>query len=148
MKKLFFAAAIALVSFVGTAFGKDANPGSRAKEAFAQKFNGAQQVTWSEIEGYDKAAFIIGGTRAEAYFTKDGELVGSVRNLIFSQLPLTVMQAVNNQFSGAAVTEITEVNNSEGTGYRIKFELKDKKYSVKFNSLGFVTDLKKSKIGK
>lgn len=54
----------------------------RTKETFAKKFTGAENVKWTKLnDGYEKVAFTLGGTRAEAYFGEDGELW--VRSVIF-----------------------------------------------------------------
>jgi hypothetical protein len=144
MKKIIIA-----ISFAVLAGATPALAAEGPKEVFSQKFTGAENVKWTRLSGeYEKVSFTLGGTRAEAYFTSEGELLGSVRNLIYNQLPLAVMQTLSNQYRGAVVTEITEVNNADGTGYRIVFELKNKKYVVKMDNMGNLTELRKHRIRK
>jgi hypothetical protein len=119
------------------------------EEVFAQKFAGAENVKWTKLdEDYQKVSFTLGGTRAEAYFGTNGELLGTVRNLFFSQLPLVVMQAVGNRFDNAAIIEVKEITNNDGTSYRVVLEHKEKKYNIKLNSAGDITEQQKEKLKK
>ncbi|MBC7948379.1 MAG: hypothetical protein H7Y42_10900 [Chitinophagaceae bacterium] len=50
------------------------------------------------------------------------------------------MQSVSNRYAQAVIIEVKEITNHEGTSYRVLLEQKEKKYSVKFSSLGDVTE--------
>ncbi len=127
--------------------GTPDDPGT--KETFAQKFAGAENIKWSKLaDGFEKVAFTLGGTRAEAYFSNDGELLGTVRNIFYSQLPLPVMQTVSSRFATSPIIEVKEINNSEGVSYRVILEHKDKKYNLKLNSQGDIVEQQKEKIKK
>jgi hypothetical protein len=146
MKNLILALSVALVAGITPSLANETPGDPRTEAVFTQQFSGAENVKWTKLEdGFEKVAFTLAGTRVEAYFTKEGELAGTVRNLFFSQLPLTVMQAVNSRFAGADVVEAREINNTEGTSYRIVLEQKDKKYSLKLNSHGEILEVSKTK---
>ncbi len=118
----------------------------RTETVFAKQFSGAENVKWTNLEdGFQKASFTLGGIRVEAYFNSEGELAGAVRNLFYSQLPLTIIQSVSSKFADAVVTEVREISNTEGTSYRIVLEQKDKKYSLKLNSQGEIIESVKTK---
>jgi len=149
MKNLIVSLAVVLAAGVtpSLAHGTDTDP--RAKKIFAQQFAGAQHVKWSSLEdGYLRVTFVLNGVSAESFFDKDAELLGTVRNLFYSQLPLVVIQSLDNRFGGSTVIEVKEVTNIDGTNYKVVLEQKDKKYSVRLNSLGEITDLQKEKIKK
>src|SRR5690242_17833275 len=99
-------------------------PGPGAEETFKKEFAGAESVKWSEENGYQVASFVLGGHRTEAYFTSDGELLGSIRDLFYDQLPLAVMKSVDGKFPEADILNLHEVANSEGVTYRMRVELK------------------------
>lgn len=148
MKKSFL-----ILSLVMTVTGISAfadpivNTNPRAEKAFQQQFNGASHVKWDKAEsGYLKATFTWADHRTIAYFTTDGEFAGSVRNLLFNQLPLTVMRAVDNQFKNNILVEIREITNNNGTYYAIQLEQNNRKYNVKINNAGEV--LQKEKVRK
>ena len=84
---------------------------------------------------------MLGGNRAIAYFGQDGELIGSLRDLVYNQLPLKVMQALDKRFANAAIFDIRELNNADGIQYKVTVEKNEKKYSVTIAPDGSVGDV-------
>jgi hypothetical protein len=121
----------------------DPNPEQEVLELFKKEFSSAQNVSWSRQGDYDKATFVLAGRRAIAYFNPEGELEGSIRDLFFDQLPLTVMTAVDKRFADAEIIDVREINNAEGTNYRIRLTAKNKRYSLKVNSYGSISEVEK-----
>ena len=137
MKKIILSLSLLLttgVSVVLAAAEPKTDP--RVQELFKKEFAGAESVQWSTIGDYEKVSFVLGGHRAEAYFTSEGELAGSVRDLFYDQLPLAVMKAVDNRFEGAGILDVREIANSEGTSYKLIIEKKNKKYNLSLSSNG------------
>jgi len=146
MKKIILSFALILaVGASSFASGIERNP---VEQNFAKQFAGAEFVKWSSVEDLQKATFILAGIRTEAYYNQDGELLGSLRNLFYTQLPLSVMQTLNSKFEGAVVIEIMEISNLEGTSYKIVLEQKDKKYSTRITNTGEVVSKTKIKAAK
>lgn len=144
MKKIFLSLSLLLTVAAGTAFAGDATePSPGLQETFKQEFPGAQNVSWSYQEGYQKATFILGGRRSLAFFDSNNELAGSVRDLFYDQLPLTVMKAADKKFPEADFTEVREINNADGTTYMLIAELNSKKYRLKISSSGSITEVER-----
>jgi hypothetical protein len=125
-----------------------ADPGTTTpgfESAFKKEFSGAQNVKWNEDNGYMKATFVLNEHRTIAWFTKEGEFQGSLRNIFFTQLPLTVVKAVNTRFEANIPLDITEVVNTEGTRYSFTLEYKSKKYKVSVSPDGNIDDVRKVK---
>jgi hypothetical protein len=143
MKKLLLTMSLVLTAaLLSTVFASGTDP--RTEKAFAREFAGAENVKWTNLtEGYQKASFVLAGTRVEAYFSSDAELLGTVRNLLYGQLPLVVMQSVNSRFANAVIIEVTEIANNDGTHYKVRVEQQDKSYNVNVSSSGDVTEVKK-----
>lgn len=142
MKNFILSLALIIVAGASTANASGEDP--RAEKKFSQQFSGAQNVKWTKLEdGYLRVTFILNGIGAETYFDKDSEIVGTVRNLFYGQLPLSVVQAINNKFGEIVPLEAKEITNEDGTSYRVLFEQKSKKYSVRVNSLGEIIDKQK-----
>ena len=137
----FFVLLTAGLSSVALANGPD--PDQDVLELFKKEFSSAQQVSWSRQGDYDKATFVLAGRRAIAYFNAEGELEGSVRDIFFDQLPLAVMTAVDKRFADADIIDVREINNAEGTHYKIRLTAKSKKYSVKVDPSGSIGDVEK-----
>lgn len=108
-----------------------------AVQAFKKQFAAAENAVWSTVDNeYSKVAFIWGGHRAEAFYNNNGELVGSVRGIFYTQLPLSVMRSIDKKFATAAIIEISEVNNADGTSYSLEVEYKNKRYKIRFDGVG------------
>lgn len=130
------------ILLVATILTASADPGKKeliTERAFKQQFSGAQNISWTKTQdGLHQVSFVWGGLRTIAFFTNDAELVGSIRNVFFSHLPLSVIRSVDTNFKGAVVVEVTEITNVEGTSYNMLLEENNKKYKVRVNSFGDV----------
>lgn len=133
----FLTATIALASS-----GDERNDNEQLNKAFQKEFAGAQLLHWANAGDFKKATFLLGGRRAEAYFTILGEVVGSIRDLFFDQLPLNVMKSVDSRFAAAIVQDVKEISNQEGTQYKLTLEQGKKKYRVTVNASGEITERK------
>lgn len=149
MKKLLVSFSLVLTAGLTSAFTQGINNDPGIEKLFAREFADAENVKWVKLDdGYKKASFTLAGTGVEAYFSPKPELLGTVRNIFFSQVPLVVMQAINKQFANALVLEVTEVTNGGGTSYKITLEEKTKKYNLRLSSFGEITELRKIKTKK
>jgi hypothetical protein len=116
--------------------GSKINPGPDVVEMFKKEFAGAEFVKWTVQGEYQKASFVLGGHRAEAYYTITGEYLGSIRDLFYDQLPLAVMKSVDNKYPEADISELTEVATTDGVTYKMLVELKSKKVRLTVDSSG------------
>jgi hypothetical protein len=146
MKQFFLAIALSAVAFLSTAARPISPEYPAVEKVFRQVFAGASNVTWTKEEGdLLKASFLWGEHHTIAYFDNTGRLVGSIRGLFFSQLPLSVVRSVKSNFEGHVVIETREISNDEGTSYSIVTEYKDRKYKLRLDSVGGVLDMEKVK---
>src|SRR5436190_1570423 len=149
MKNFIVATATALAMGLSPVFASESNENPQAAKVFAQQFIGAQNVKWSQThDGYQKVSFVLNGVAAETYFDADGELLGTIRNLLYNQLPLAVMQKLNNKFNDGVVLVVNEITSPEGTSYKLILEQKNRKYNVRLNSVGEVIEVEKEKVKK
>jgi hypothetical protein len=147
MKNLIVSITMLVTLGVSSSFAAGPGDDRTIKTLFAQQFAGAEHVKWARLEeGISKATFTLGGIRTEAYYSEEGELLGTLRNLFYSQLPLSVMQTLSNKFKDGVVIEIMEITNAGGTSYRVILEQKEKKVTARVNSIGEVTSLEKKKM--
>jgi len=149
MKNWIVSFAAVLATGLTPVFANETNDDPRAAKIFAKEFAGAQNVKWSRIEdGNLRVTFLLNGVAAETFFNADAEMLGTIRNLFYNQLPLSVMQTVNNRFVDGVVLDVKEITNPEGTTYKLTLEQKGRKYYVRLNSLGQVTEVIKQRIKK
>ncbi|HEX7903341.1 MAG TPA: hypothetical protein VF487_05640 [Chitinophagaceae bacterium] len=143
MKKIILSAVITLTMGVAALANIDPVNNSKAQEVFKKEFAGAEMVKWSTEGNYSKVSFVLGGTSAIALFNGEGELLGSVRNIFYNQLPLSVITSFEKRFENATVIDITEVTNVNGTRYKVTMEYKNKKASASLYSDGTLENLEK-----
>lgn len=118
-------------------------PGQRVLESFKKEFATAENVSWNRLENFEKATFQIGGSWVVAYFSENGQLEGCARDIFYNQLPLAVMTAVDKKYADAAIINVREITNAEGTNYLVTLEKKERRYRVKVNAAGIITDVEK-----
>ncbi|MCR6720143.1 MAG: hypothetical protein NVV59_07515 [Chitinophagaceae bacterium] len=112
-----------------------------ARQNFSRQFAGAEHVKWTTLDNdFQKASFVWGGSRTEAYFTTKGEFVGAIRGLLFQQLPLVVARMVDQKFQNRVILEVREVTNAEGTSYSILMDWKNKRYRARLQADGAVIE--------
>jgi hypothetical protein len=149
MKNLVLSFAIVLVTGLAPAPAHAVKNDPRVEKAFTQQFAGAENVIWTTLDdGYQKASFTLSGISVNAIFSREGEFLGAIRNLFYNQLPLAVMQTIGNKFANAVILEVREITNNASTSYHVILEQKNKKYTLKLNNQGEITDQEKEKIKK
>ena len=145
MKKFIvaFAAAVTLISTAAFAGPEDKkNP---AQITFQKEFKGAEDVKWSEGRDVISANFVLNYTRVIAYFDYSGELLGTARSILFNQLPLAVIKAINNRFESAPVYDIVEYTCGTETFYHMDVDTATKHYKLKVSFEGYISVEKRTK---
>src|SRR5262245_59711920 len=130
MKRIILSLAVLFTLTSAALAGNEPANTSKAQAAFSKEFSGAEFVKWSQEGAYIKASFVFGGTSAVALYTEDGRLLGTVRDLLYNQLPIAVISAVDSRKGTEAIFEIREVVNAEGTRYKFILEQKGKKFRM------------------
>jgi hypothetical protein len=121
------------------------DPGFRVLQEFRKEFPSAESVDWSEESGFSKASFVLAGKRIIAFFSKEGKLEGSMREIFYDQLPLSVMTAIDRKFEKHEVLRVREINNAEGTHYKIRLDAGKKKYQVRVKPDGNISEVTRLK---
>jgi hypothetical protein len=146
MKKIILGLSMLMAIGVTSAFAnEDLKVSDKVLSSFGKDFTFAKNVQWREEGDYLKARFTISDMLTEAYYSKDGQFVGSARTLSFAQLPLSVIHEFNKDYKEESVMSILEITNSEGTSYRIWLEKDNKKIKLNATSSGEVSILEKAK---
>ena len=135
--KFFFVSLLFILTIgLTTALADDVIISDKVKESFNKEFVGAKSVEWRHIGDYQVALFVFCSQRLEAYFNADGELAGSARNILFEQMPLTIMRLAQKRYAGADILDILEISNPEGISYLLTVEKQNKRFRVKVGTGG------------
>jgi len=140
MKKIIIGMTLFLSMISVSAFAtdeKDVNP--QVLRSFNIEFSKAENVKWAKGDEIYTANFTQNGFRVQAYFEEGGELLGTVRNILFSELPLSVITGINKKYNDAPVYEVYEYAVGSETFYRMKVDLPQKTLLVRCDISGGVS---------
>jgi len=118
MKKLITAVVLSTVLLVNAAFAnKTENVSYKVENAFNTEFNRAKEVSWQKTDNFYRASFKMNDEVMTAYFTPDGELMGVIRNLLSTQLPINLQTSLKKEYDGYWITELFECAKSDSDSY-------------------------------
>lgn len=137
-----FSAILSVITATAFAGAKGGNP---AEATFQKEFNGATDVKWNEGKDVISASFVLSDSRVIAYFSTEGELLGTARNVLFNQLPLAVIREINNRYGNAPVFDIVEYTSGTDTFYGMVVDTPTKRLKLKISAEGEVTVQQKEK---
>ena len=113
--------------------------------AFQKEFSFAKNVKW-EVEGnLAQVIFSLNDQGITAWYNSDAELVTTARNILYNQLPISVMRSLDKEYEGADILGITEISRNDETYYQIRADKKSKKFLLKASPSGNIIVLKKIK---
>jgi hypothetical protein len=135
MKKSIIAISAVLLMISTTAWagkGKKAHKPrpDPVQATFQSEFKGAEAVKWTDEADYTSASFVLNNSHVIAYFDYSGELLGTARNVLFDQLPLSVSTVVNQRYPTAIIYNIIEITNGSGTFYKMLAETPTHNYKL------------------
>jgi hypothetical protein len=122
MKKIMLSMALA-ITVLGTAFATPApkEPSVIVKTAFDKEFTNVKDVQWevADKEGVYEARFTFNNENLQAYFTEDGEFLGTTRQITVSRLPLLASNALARKYAGYHIVSVFEHSMPESVAYYI-----------------------------
>ena len=135
---------LSLASFTAFARGEE-KVNEETLLSFKKEFKTAENVSWTVADEIATASFSLNGFRVQAYFDEEGQLLGTARSILFEQLPITVINSVNNRFETAPVYEIVEYTRGAETFYCMTVETAKNKLKIRATSYGNISVDKKIK---
>jgi hypothetical protein len=136
MKKMMMALMMMVTVGTSVALAGDEKVSSRVLKTFNNEFANAQEVTWTAGADFYQAAFSLNGQRVFAFYSTGGDLIGTARYISSLQLPLQLFKELKNDFSEFWISDLFEVNNSEGTQYYVKLESAEARLMLKSTNGG------------
>ena len=127
MKKIILSFAIA-TAVLSSSFSYAADkspaikePSIKAKQAFSTEFTKVEGVEWKTMskEGVYQATFTFNNETLQAFFTEEGDFLGTTRQITKSQLPILVLNQLGKKYADARVVTIFEYSKQEGLEYYI-----------------------------
>lgn len=123
--------------------GADVDP--KILSAFEKEFSFAQNVKW-EVKGpFAQVSFSLNDHGVVAWYNAEAELVSTARNILYMQLPLSVIRSLEQKYADASLFGIVEINRDGETFYHIRADKKNKKLLLKATPFGNVEVIKRIK---
>ena len=113
--------------------------------AFQKEFSFAKNVKWDVNGDFTRVNFVFNDQGVIAWYNSDAELVTTARNILYIQLPISVIRSLEKDYADATFCGITEITRNNETYYQIRADKKDKKFLLKASPSGNITVLKKIK---
>jgi hypothetical protein len=126
-----------------------ADPGTNVDpkilSAFLKEFSFAKNARWEEEGNLARVNFLLNDQGITAWYNSDAELVTTARNILYNQLPISVIRSLDKEYAGADISGITEISRNDETYYQIRADRKRKKFLLKASPSGSIIVLKKNK---
>jgi hypothetical protein len=113
--------------------------------AFQKEFSFAKNAMWEVKGDLTQVNFLLNDQGIVAWYNSDAELVTIARNILYNQLPISVIRSLEKDYADATFCGITEVTRNNETYYQIRADKKDKKFLLKASPPGNIMVLKKIK---
>jgi hypothetical protein len=136
MKKLFFAALLT-VTVATSAFSADEKKVNvNILRAFESEFTEANNVQWNVKSEYIKASFEVDGKKADAFYSHDGEYLGSSSKIVLEDLPVQAKRTFAKKYADYTVLEAIKFNGTEETAYFVSAENEKQSVVLKITNGG------------
>ena len=137
------------IAVLGSAFATpaDKEPSVIVKEAFTKEFAHVKDVQWNMVanEGIYEARFTFNNDVLQAYFTSEGEFLGTTRLVAQSTLPVLVVNELARKYPNAHVVSVFEHSAPESLDYYITIVTEKGGLVVKATGNGELTVYKRYK---
>jgi len=137
MKKILIAAVLLLSVSYASIAGNTKTIDPKTLAAFSKEFSTASNVSWQEESSFSKATFTINGSVLFAYYSTNGELIASSRNISSTQLPLHLFTTLKNDYNSYWITDLFELAVNDTTEYYVTLENAGEKRILRSNSYGW-----------
>jgi hypothetical protein len=132
MKKSILTWALVLMVGISTSFAHGIEGVSeRVMNAFKKEFAEAQNVQWESTKDFAKATFSIHGQVMFAYYNAEGKTLAVTRNIVASQLPISLLAEVKKNYGDYWISDLFEMSSDNETNYYITLENGDQKIVLK-----------------
>jgi len=143
--KTIFAAVAILLATSAFATGSE-KVSAQVKLEFEKNFTGAVNVRWDKSDDFYFASFMLNSKEVSAAYSENGELLGISRVIATSDLPLSVLLAINCKYENYTIAKTaTELTYDGQTSYAFFAENSKQILRLKCNSSGYITVDSKTK---
>lgn len=146
MKKTILATAMMLMAGLTVAFAKD-NEGvnNQIATSFSKDFTSATNISWSIEKNFTKATFTLNNQVMFAFYSEEGNLIATARNILSQQLPINLLKSVRKDYGNYWISDLFEIDKDGQTSYYVTLENGDETLILKSNGFGEWSTYKRAK---
>jgi len=139
--------AIMVITIVSSVFAGDNNAlDFKGADAFKKLYPHATKVAYEVKKNYTQVNFSWNNINLQAFFDKEGNLIGTSRNIAVNDLPLSYVRNINNDYDGYTITEAIEFDHAQnGLSYYVSVTNGERSYVLNVASDGSISVFKKMK---
>ena len=146
MKKTFLSLlAFLIIGITAVMASERADVDPKILSAFQKEFSFAKNAKWELKGNLTQVNFLLNDLGVTAWYNSDAVLVTTARNILYNQLPISVIRTLEKEYAGADFIGITEVSRNNETYYQVRADEKNKKFLLKASPSGNIIVLKKIK---
>jgi hypothetical protein len=139
MKKLFI---LALVAIATGTIGFAKEPSFKVSNHFAASFSKAKNALWNTSNTFDKVTFVLDNEKVNAFYDKDGDLIGISKAIAFDKLPKSALEIITTrytypEFQLTDCIEFVTANNEKN--YYISLNKKNETVTLEITQTGTVS---------
>jgi hypothetical protein len=150
MRKIFLVAALATSLATSALASNDTRVDYTIQQSFRNQFSNAKNVEWSKTGSYVKATFILGKLSTEAFFSNDGDLIGTSHAINLEELPTGAKRTYAQKYSDYTVKEAILFEGMDESAYFISAQKEETNVILKVvgNRISVYKPATESMIGK
>jgi hypothetical protein len=149
-KKFALMTALFLTVGIGSSFATPAGNGNDIVIAsFHKEFRTADVMQVENKKEYTKVTFRMNGVVMFAYYSENGDLMAVVRNIVSTQLPISLLMDLKKNHADYWITDLFEMDSNGQTTYYVALENSDTRITLRSsNSTNWETFQKENKENK
>lgn len=119
-----------------TIAGND-NGNKEIRASFAHDFQSAELVSTEARENYTKVVFRLNQQVMTAFYSNGGELLAVTRNIVSSQLPVSLLMNFKKHYSEYWITDLFEMTQDQESSYYLTLENSNTRMTLRSNGDGW-----------
>jgi hypothetical protein len=117
----------------------------RAVTSFKKDFSTAQDVKWENNKDFVKATFKQNDQVMFAYYSQTGDLMAVTRNIVSSQLPISLLSNLKKNYGTYWISDLFEISSSTDASYYVTLQNGEQSLVLKSNGISGWETYKKDK---
>jgi len=110
---------------------KPARSNDEISIAFSKSFHNAQIISKESHKTYTKLTFRMNDMIMFAYYSENGELLAVTRNILSTQLPMSLLVSLRSDYSNYWISDLFELSGESQDCYYVTLENADVKVTLR-----------------